>query len=109
MISREEIEVRFADRFGGIFEPERAGMRLVNSDEAALEILEVDDVRAAVHHRSQKVALPGQRLLGKLALGHFPEHALNASQPAAFIVPRHTKDLQVAWFSILLSILVTHH
>ncbi len=69
MLVREVVNVGLADRFAGVLQANIAGHRLVDADEAALGILEVDVVRQVVHQRVQEVAFLLQVLVGGRQLG----------------------------------------
>ena len=53
----EEIEVRLVDGVVGVGQVDITGHGLVNADEAALRVFEVDVVRQVVHQRVEQVAL----------------------------------------------------
>ena len=95
MLGREKIEVRFADRFFGIFEAEFARQFLTHSGEAGLYVFEVDVVGDVVEQGAQQVAFVGQRLLHFPALRHVPEHSLNPEDVAQRIIKRRLDDLHV--------------
>ena len=64
----EEVEIRLAHRLRGVAQAEGSRQRLVDADEAAGGVLEVDVVGQVIHERVQQVAFLGQGLLRPLAL-----------------------------------------
>ena len=64
----EEIEIRLADRIGGIAQPEALRHRVVDPDEAALPVLEIDVVGDRPEQIGHECPLQCQRLLSPLAL-----------------------------------------
>ena len=71
----EEIEVRLAHGLGGVAQAKPAGQGLVDAEEAALDVLEVDRVGEGIHQRVQQVALLEDLLLGLLALDELADLA----------------------------------
>ena len=71
----EEVEVRLAHRLGGVAQAKPAGQGLVDAEEAALDVLEVDRVGDGIHQRVEQVALLEDRLLGLLALDELADLA----------------------------------
>ncbi len=65
----EEVDVGLADRFVGILQSEITCHRLIDADEAALGILEIDVVRQVIHQRVQQVAFLLQTLVGGRKFG----------------------------------------
>jgi hypothetical protein len=45
MLLGEEVEIRLTHRLGGVAQTKSVGQGLVDADEAALDVLEVDQVR----------------------------------------------------------------
>ena len=69
MFVGEEVDVGLADRFAGVLQAEITGHRLVDANEAAVGILEINVVRQVVHQRVQQVAFLLQALVGSRKFG----------------------------------------
>ena len=76
----EEVEIRLAHHLGRVAQAEPVGQGLVDADEAALGILEVDRVRDGVHERVEQVTFLADRLLRLLALHELAELAADGGQ-----------------------------
>ncbi len=95
MLLREEVEIRLADRPVGVAEAEGRGQGLVDANEAAGGVLEVDGVGEVIHKRVEQVSFLGQRLLGPLALaGHeaSPRPVQGLAQAADDRADQHKED-----------------
>jgi hypothetical protein len=97
MFGGKKVRVAAADRFVGAFEAKGGGHRLVDADEPALTILEIDVVGDGIHERIDHFALGGQRRFAASASGDFRlerlvragqlggafgNHAMHAGAPA---------------------------
>ena len=65
----EEVDVGLADRVAGILQSEVPRHRLIDANEAALGVLEVNVVRQVIHERLQQVAFLLQALVGGRKFG----------------------------------------
>ena len=72
---REVVDIRLADGFRGIVQPERPGHRPADPREAAVDILEVDVVRRVVHEGLEQGPCTDQLTLRTLALGRVAHDA----------------------------------
>src|SRR5215471_14163043 len=72
-----------------MLESEPGRMRLIESDETALEVFEVDNVGRAIHQRSQEVALPHCSAIDLLGFAFLPIHCLGPDQLASGVINRH--------------------
>ena len=69
MLLGKKVEVRLPDGLTGIGQAKDLRLRLVDADEAALPVLEVDLVRNVIHKGVQQKPFVGQRFLGVLEVG----------------------------------------
>ena len=76
----EEVEVRLAHGLGGVAQAKPAGQGLVDAEEAALDVLEVDRVGEGIHQRVQEVTLLEDLLLGLLALDELADLAADGRE-----------------------------
>ncbi len=89
VLLREEVEIRLADRLRGVAEAEVTCQGLVDADEAAADVLEVNVVREVVQERVKQIALVGQRLFRELELGDVAGHAERADDGAIRVAQGH--------------------
>src|SRR5215471_19492674 len=72
-----------------MLESEPGRMRLIESDETALEVFEVDYVGRAIHQRSQEVAVPHSGAIAFPGSAFLPIHCLGPDQLASGVINRH--------------------
>ena len=80
MLLGEEVEIRLAHGKGGVGQAEPVGQGLVDAEEAALGVLEVDRVGDGIHEGVEQVTLLEDRLLRLLAFHELAELAADGGQ-----------------------------
>ena len=93
LFPRMKIEVSLSDDLPGIRHTQPLGHRLAAAEEARRRVLEVNPVRNVVQQSAKQVPFAGQFILDAAALGHVPENALHADDPAGRIVERRLEDV----------------
>ena len=93
LLARMKIEVRLPHHRARLGHAEPFGHRPAATQEARMNVLEVDAVGNVVEQRAQQIPLIGQFLLDAPACRHIPEDSLHADDLAREIVERRLDDV----------------
>ncbi len=85
MFFAKKIEVAFAEHLRRIERAKEHERLAARPDEPALDVLEINFVGKVLGQRAQKIALAGELLFDRLAIGDIPKCAGDADRPAARI------------------------
>ena len=105
MLFGEEVEIGFAHRVGGEGKPKTGSQGLVDPDEAAVGILEVDVVGEVIHQGVEEVPFLLEGRLGLVSRGDVPEDHLHADHLSAGIADGGFHHLYVPGFTVLFVLL----